>query len=160
MRSSSQPGADPVVAAGYGWTVVTDPAQADVAIVRTAAPYETLHPGYIFGSFQHERDLGFREGNPDYEAIKRISAQVPTIVTVYLDSPAILTNVREQASALLANFGTNDAALLDVLTGCATPEGRLPFELPSSMQEVEAQRSDLPHDTARPLYPIGFGRSY
>lgn len=63
-------------------------------------------------------------------------------------------------SALLGNFGVSDAALLDVLTGRAKPEGRLPFELTSSMQEVEAQRSDVPHHTERPLYPIGFGRSY
>ena len=53
-----------------------------------------------------------------------------------------------------------DAALLDVITGAARPQGRLPFELPSSMAEVEAQRSDIPHDTAHPLYPIGFGLRY
>jgi len=47
-----------------------------------------------------------------------------------------------------------------VLTGVAQPEGRLPFELPSSMQEVEAQRSAVPHDTLHPLYRIGFGRGY
>jgi beta-glucosidase len=151
---------DPQVAARYGWTVVTDPARADVAIVRTDAPFETRHPGYVFGAMQHEGDLGFRDGDPEYEAIKRITAAVPTIVTVYLDRPAILTSVKDKAAALLANFGISDAALLDVLTGRAKPEGKLPFELPSSMAEVEAQRSDVPHDTARPLYPFGFGRSY
>jgi len=49
----------------------------------------------------------------------------------------------------------SDAALIDVLTGRARPEGRLPFELPSSMDAVRAQRSDVPHDSARPLYPFG-----
>jgi beta-glucosidase len=151
---------DPKVAAGYGWTVVADPAQADVAIVRVDAPFETLHPGYVFGAMQHEGDLGFRDGNADLEAIRRIGARVPTIVTVYLDRPAILTPVKEAASALVGNFGVSDAALLDVLTGRAKPEGKLPFELPSSMQEVAAQRSDVAHDTARPLYAIGFGLSY
>jgi beta-glucosidase len=151
---------DPKAVASYGWTVVADPAQADVAIVRVDAPFETLHPGYVFGAMQHEGDLGFRPGNADLEAIRRISARVPTIVTVYLDRPAILTAVKEAASALVGNFGVSDAALLDVLTGRARPEGKLPFELPSSMAEVEAQRSDLPHDTAHPLYPIGFGLSY
>ena len=85
---------------------------------------------------------------------------VPTIVTVDLDRPAILAALKERASALIANFGVSDAALLDVVTGKAAPKGRLPFELPSSMEEVEAQRSDVPHDTAHPLYPIGFGRRY
>jgi beta-glucosidase len=151
---------DPKVASQYGWTVVAEPAQADVAIVRTSAPFETLHPAYVFGAMQHEGNLGFRDGDPEYETIKRISAAVPTIVTVYLDRPAILTSVKDKAAALLANFGVSDAALLDVLTGRAKPEGKLPFELPSSMADVEAQRSDVPHDTARPLYPIGFGRTY
>ena len=81
-------------------------------------------------------------------------------MSVYLDRPAILTAVRERASALLVNFGIGDAALLDVLTGTAGPEGRLPFELPSTMDDVRRQRSDLPHDTAHPLYRVGFGRRY
>ena len=92
--------------------------------------------------------------------IKRITAAVPTIVTIYLDRPAILTELKDRVAALIGNFGVSDAALLDVLTGVARPEGRLPFELPSSMQEVEAQTSSVPHDTAHPLYRIGFGRSY
>jgi beta-glucosidase len=151
---------DPAVAARYGFTVVSDPAQADVAIVRADAPFETLHPGFVFGAMQHEGNLGFADGNVDYEVIKRASAVVPTMVTVYLDRPAILTAVRDRASALLANFGVSDAALLDVVTGRARAEGRLPFELPSSMAEVEAQRSDLPHDTAHPLYRFGYAKRY
>jgi beta-glucosidase len=151
---------DPAVAARYGLTVVTDPAQADVAIVRADAPFETLHPGFVFGAMQHEGNLGFRDGNADYEVIRRASAIVPTIVTVYLDRPAILTAVRDRAGALIANFGVSDAALLDVVTGRARAEGRLPFELPSSMAEVEAQRSDLPHDTAHPLYHFGYAKRY
>jgi beta-glucosidase len=151
---------DSATAAGYGFTVVKDPAQADVAIFRVAAPFETLHPGYVFGAMQHEGNLGFHDGDAEYEAIKSASARVPTIVTVYLDRPAILTGLRGKASAIVGNFGVSDAALLDVLTGKAAPQGRLPFELPSSMRDVEAQRSDVPHDTRRPLYPIGFGLRY
>ena len=145
-----------------GWTVVTDPAQADVAIVRLSAPFERLHPQYIFGSFLHEGSLAFdtKDGDPDYEAFTRASAVVPTIVTVYLDRPAILTPLKDKARALIANFGVSDAALLDLLTGRARPQGRLPFDLPSSMTAVEAQLPDVPHDSARPLYPFGFGLRY
>ena len=143
-----------------GWTVVTDPLKADIAIMRLGAPFERLHPQYVFGQFFHEGSLAFKDGDPDYEAFKQASAAVPTIVTVYLERPAILTPLKERASALIANFGVSDAALLDVLTGRAKPEGKLPFELPSSMEAVQAQRSDVPHDSARPLYPFGFGKSY
>jgi beta-glucosidase len=153
-------GIDSATAARYGFTVVSDLSKAEIAIVRTNAPFQTLHPNYVFGAMQHEGDLGFRNGDAEFEEIKRITAAVPTILTVYLDRPAILTELRDRASALVGNFGVSDSALLDVLTGAARPEGRLPFELPSSMAEVEAQRSDLPHDTAHPLYTIGYGRSY
>ena len=153
-------GIAPAAVTGEGWTIVEDPALADVAIVRLNAPYETLFPGYIFGSFQHDGSLVFRDGDKDFETFKRVSAQLPTIVTVYLDRPAILTPLKERARAVIANFGVSDAALLDVITGRASPAGKLPFELPSSMAAVEAQRSDVPHDSARPLYPIWFGRSY
>jgi hypothetical protein len=32
--------------------------------------------------------------------------------------------------------------------------------LPSSMQDVEAQNPAVPHDTAHPLYRLGYGRRY
>ena len=82
------------------------------------------------------------------------------MVTVYLDRPAILAPFKETARALIANFGVSDEALIDVLTGRAKPEGKLPFELPSSMEAVAAQRPDVPHDSARPLYPFGYGLRY
>jgi beta-glucosidase len=139
---------------------VSDPKEADVAIVRLTAPFETLHPGYVFGAMQHEGSLEFRDGNPEYEAFKQVSGVVPTVVTVYLDRPAILTPLAERARAVIANFGVSDAALLDVLAGRAKPEGKLPFELPSSMDAVLAQKPDVPHDSVRPLYPLGYGLRY
>jgi beta-glucosidase len=148
---------NPEVARQYGFTVVEKPEDADLALIRTVTPFETLHPNYFFGARQHEGDPGFHDGNADYEAINAASAKAPTAVTIYLDRPAILTNVKDKVAALLGNFGVSDAALFDVLTGKAAPQGRLPFELPSSMDEVKAQSPDAPQDTARPLYRFGFG---
>ncbi|MES2258760.1 MAG: glycoside hydrolase family 3 N-terminal domain-containing protein [Pseudomonadota bacterium] len=154
-------GIDAAVARQYGYTVVATPQEADVALLRVNTPYETLHPNYIFGSFQHEGSLAFKDGNADYEAIKNAAKFAPaTVVTVYLDRPAILTNVQDKAGAILGNFGVSDAALFDVISGKASPQGKLPFELPSSMAEVAAQLSDVPHDTAHPLYKFGYGLSY
>jgi beta-glucosidase len=147
-------------AARAGWTVVDDPKQADVAIMRLTAPFERLHPQYVFGQFLHEGSLAFKDSDTDYVAFKRVSAAVPTVVTVYLDRPAILTPLQPTVRALIANFGVSDEALIDVLAGRAKPAGKLPFELPSSLDAVAAQRPDMPHDSARPLYPFGFGRSY
>jgi beta-glucosidase len=153
-------GVDTAAARRAGLAVVGDAAQADVAVMRLEAPFETLHPAYVFGAMQHEGNLAFREGNKSYDEFVRVSALVPTVVTVYLDRPAILTALRGRARAIVANFGVSDDALLDVLAGRARPAGKLPFDLPSSMEAVAAQRSDVAHDVARPLYPFGFGRSY
>jgi beta-glucosidase len=152
-------GIDSSVAASYGFVVVKDPAQAQLAIVRINAPFEQLHPQYMFGSMQHEGNLGYLANDSTLAAIRKVTKKVPTIVTVYLDRPAILSALGA-ASALVANFGVSDGALLDVLTGKAKPEGKLPFELPSSMAAVSAQKSDVPHDSRRPLYPYGFGLRY
>lgn len=153
-------GVSPQVAQAHGLTPVTDLARAELAIIRTAAPFQTLHPTYTFGSRQHEGDLSFQDGAADYAAIKAASARVPTIVSVYLDRPAILTNLKDKAAALVGDFGASDDALLDALTGVVPPQGRLPFELPSSMAAVEAQAEDAPHDSAQPLYPIHYGLTY
>ena len=151
---------DPRVASNYGFVVTDDLDQADLALLRVSAPFETLHPNYLFGSMQHEGSLDFADTNPEYQMINRAASKVPTIVSVYLDRPAILSRFNTRLGALLGNFGAGDRALLDIVTGKAKPDGRLPFELPSSMQEVEAQASDRPHDTSHPLYKLGFGLKY
>ena len=105
---------------------------------------------------QHEGDLDFKDGEAEYEAIKAITAKVPTVVSVFLDRPAVLTGLKGRAAVLIGDFGVSDGALLDVLTGKAKAEGRLPFELPSSMAAVKAQASDKPYDSADPLYRFGY----
>ncbi|HQR32123.1 MAG TPA: glycoside hydrolase family 3 N-terminal domain-containing protein [Blastocatellia bacterium] len=149
---------NPQIARDYGFTVVEKPEDADLALIRSSAPFQSLHPTYFFGARQHEGDLGFHDGNAEYEAIKAASAKVPTVVTIYLDRPAILTNVKDKVAALIGNFGVSDAALFNVLTGKAVAQGKLPFELPSSMEAVRAQSPDVPYDTVRPLYRFGFSQ--
>ena len=150
-------GLDAEAARRHGLTPVERLEEATVAVLRIAAPFERLHPNHFFGRMQHEGRLDFRDGDADYEEVKRAAARVPTIATVYLDRPAILTNVRDKVRGLIANFGADDDATLDVMLGRAAPDGRLPFELPSSMAEVEAQSPGRPHDTRHPLYRIGTG---
>jgi len=61
---------------------------------------------------------------------------------------------------LIANFGSSDDALLDVIFGDFNPGGKLPFELPSSMEAVRNQKEDVPFDSENPLFRFGFGLSY
>lgn len=152
-------GVDPAVAIAHGFTPVSNVEEAELALLRVGTPFEMLHPGFFFGSRHHEGRLDFRAGQPDYALIERAS-RVPTILVVHLDRPAILTAVRGKVAALVGEFGISDAALLDVLTGAASPQGKLPFALPASMEQVEAQSPALPHDIPVPLYGFGFGLAY
>ncbi len=142
-----------------GLRVTTQLGDADVAVVRLSAPYELLHPGHFFGRRQHEGALDFKDGHPDYEALKRISARVPTVVIVHLDRPAILTSIRDRAKVLIAEFGVDDAAIVAVLLGDAKPLGRLPFQLPSSMASVLTQPCDSAVSCQDALYPFSFSFS-
>ncbi|MFK0167084.1 glycoside hydrolase family 3 C-terminal domain-containing protein [Rhizobium sp. NPDC090279] len=156
-------GVDPKVASARGFTVVMTAREADFALVRLNAPYQQLHMNYFFGSRHQEGDLDFKDGNADFEAFKNVAKEAPTITTVYLARPAILTGIRDRAGAILGNFGASDEALFDVIEGKQKAEGKLPFELPSLMAEVLAQKSDVPHDTLHPLYPLyplGYGQTY
>ena len=143
-----------------GFTVVADPAQADFALVRAPAPFQSDHPNYFFGSRQHEGRLAYIETDPAYVELLRVSAIIPTVFVTTLERPLILTNVRPHVTALLGDFGISDEALLSLISGKASPQGHLPFELPSSLEAVQRQKSDVPHDSQSPLYPIGFGLHY
>ena len=60
-------------------------------------------------------------------------------------------------SAIVGSFGTSGQALVAALSGAVRPQGRLPFQLPRSMQAVRASRPDVPSDTPDPLFPAGHG---
>jgi beta-glucosidase len=145
---------DAFVAAGVD--VTDDIDAATTALVRVSTPSEQLHSDFFFGAMQSEGDLDFKEGHPDFEALRSISARVPTTVVVHMNRPAILTNIRQLARLLIVEFGTADSELVENLTGAAPVAGRLPFELPASMDSVTSGHCDAPAGGAEPLYPFGF----
>ena len=133
---------------------VASPEEADLAIIRIDAPYEQRNELFLEAMF-HAGSLEF-----DAETVARIeqaAQHVPVVLVVNLDRPAILTPLEPNASVLLATFGVSDDALTRVLKGTITPEGRLPFELPSSAQAVLEGQSDVPGGTHEPLYSYGHG---
>jgi beta-glucosidase len=146
---------DPEIAKAYCDPVATVE-EADVAIVRVDAPFRKRRG--ILERLFHAGDLDFEER--ERARLLGILERVPTVLDVFLDRPAVLTEVAAAAGALVGNFGARDRAFLDVVFGIYTPRGKLPFELPSSMDAVRAQRSDVPYDSEEPLFPFGHGLSY
>lgn len=148
-------GVDADVAAQYA-TVVATPEEAEIAIVRIQAPYEQRET--MFENFFHAGSLDFPA--EQLEALNALSKTVPTVIDVFLDRPAILTPLVGQAAAVLGNYGASAKALLDVLFGDASPQGKLPMDLPRSMEAVKANRPDVPFDTVDPLFRFGHGLRY
>ena len=138
--------------------VVDNPLDADVIILNLQPPHD---PGYgtIMGI-----EI-FREGRLYYtedelKPVMDLIRSKPTIITTYLERPAILTEIVEEAGAVLVNFGATDEAIFDILFGRFNPQGKLPFDMPSDWESVLNQYEDVPFDLEDPLFRFGFGLSY
>lgn len=150
-------GIEPAHAAALGLSVVERPEDADVAIVRSSTPFERLHPNHFFGSRQNEGRLDYRSGDADFDIVAGLKGKAPVILAAFTDRPAVMTAIEPLADAILVNFGVSDDALLAVATGREKARGRLPFELPSTMDRVMRQDPAYPDDSAAPLFPVGAG---
>jgi beta-glucosidase len=146
-------GVDPGVLAGYAVPVAT-PLEADFAIVRIEAPFEPRDDLFLEDYF-HQGSLELRPGL--VHRLRAIAKAVPLVVDVAMDRPAVLTALVDTLAGLTATFGVSDEALLAALTGAVAPEGRLPVELPRSMQAVRESAPDAPASTSDPLFALGWG---
>jgi beta-glucosidase len=146
---------DASVAARYGFASTANPEDADVCVVRVSV-------GGRSGSFMRRSEAPIDLTLPEatLTRVLVLTRRKPTVVALHLDNPLVIPELAKEAGALVATFGVSDEALLDVLFGHFTPTGRLPFEMPSSMEAVRAQLEDVPHDSKAPLFAIGAGLTY
>jgi beta-glucosidase len=141
---------DAVTALGVA---VERPEDADLALVRLVAPFDPRSDLFLESWF-HQGSLDFPPGL--VARLARIAGHCPLVVDVVLDRPAVLTPLLPIASALVGSYGTSDEALVDALTGRIEPVGRLPFDLPRSMEQVRRHGEDVPgYDD--PLFAFGHG---
>ena len=134
--------------------VVDDPAVADVALVRIGAPFDPRDDLFLEAWF-HQGSLEFAPGL--VYRLQQIAASCPLVLVVNLDRPAILTPFVGHAAAIVADYGSSARAVLDALTGRVAPRGRLPIEIPRSMDAVRSSREDVPSDTGDPVFPVHHG---
>ncbi len=132
--------------------------------------------GLLFGgAFPWETDaLSFTEMAkaeswniyPGLDVIQAVMAEVGaenTIIAVDFRNPYVIDTQSglRGAGALLATFGANDAALLDIVTGEFAPVGKMPFALAENLQAVISNQSDAPgYPDADTLFPFGHGLTY
>ena len=147
---------DPAIAAEYG-DVVDTPEGADLAILRLATPYQPRGIGFL-ERFFHQGDLDFK--GKEKARLLKILRTTPTIVDITLERAAVIPEIAEASAGLLASFGVADRVILEAIFGEFSPSGKLPIELPSSMDAVRAQMPDVPYDSEDPLFEYGIGLSY
>ena len=103
------------------------------------------------------------------ELIQRIYAIGKPVVTVYIQGrPLDMNLAAEKSNALLTLWypGMEGGSVLaDILWGDYNPAGRLPISIPRSVGQIpvyysQPQTGDYVEETAKLLYPFGFGLSY
>ena len=145
--------------------VVSDIKNADVIVSYVHTVFNGNQPSGIdrlvdnvLSSIFPNQDLNF---SPEIlEKLEEFSLIKPLIVIVDLNRPAILDSINQMSSALVGTFGVDESVIFETLFGESKPTGKLPFEIPSSMKEVNEQLEDVPDDTMNPTFKFGFGLTY
>lgn len=90
----------------------------------------------------------------------------PVIVVVRMHNPCVLSELEQAADAIVVDFGVQQEALLQIISGEAEPSGLLPVQLPVSMENVEQHCEDKPLDltpyvdSCGNAYDFGFGLNW
>ena len=103
------------------------------------------------------------------ELMQRIYAIDKPVVTVYIQGrPLDMNLAAEKSNALLTMWYPGmegGSAMADILWGDYNPAGRLPISVPRSVGQIPVYYSqptmgDYVEESAKPLYPFGYGLSY
>ena len=103
------------------------------------------------------------------ELMERIYATGKPVVTVYIQGrPLDMNLAAEKSNALLTLWYPGmdgGSALADILWGDYNPAGRLPISVPRSVGQIPVYYSqpstgDYVEESAKPLFPFGYGMSY
>jgi len=159
-----------VAKGGNGYTPITlqyGEYKATDARAHSIAAGDPVEPGVDNRSY---KDKTITAGNyNDLKTIRETKAAMngkPVIVVITLSKPAIPAEFEKDANAIVASFGVQNQAILDILSGATEPSGLLPFQMPRDMKTVELQDEDIPHDmvaytdAAGNTYDFGFGLNW
>jgi beta-glucosidase len=139
-------------------TLVSNPEEADFIVLRLETPTSPSPGDDLIEKIFPQGRLDFPEEDKA-ELLELINSK-PTITIMNLGRPPVIPDINAASKAVIADFENEDVILLELIYGKFKPSGKLPIEIPSSMEAVENQFEDVPYDSKDPLYPFGFGLSY
>lgn len=138
--------------------VVKSPAEADVIVQKLSTPFDPRKT-YLIERYFRQGRLHFTDA--ELQPIHALaSSGKPVITIINLERPAVIPEINALSRALIADFDSSDEILFELLFGQFAPSGKLPFELPASVEAVKQQKEDVPYDSPNPLYPFGAGLGY
>ena len=145
--------------------VTNNPEDADYIIIQLRTVFNGNQPSGIDRPIDNFLSTIFPNNDLNYDdkilnKLKKYSLFSKLITVVDLNRPAILTEVEKLSHGLIGVFGVFDEIVLEVIFGDFNPIGKLPFDIPSSMKEVNEQLSDVPDDTRNPIFKYGHGLRY
>ena len=191
-------GIDREVAAEYA-SVVDDPNQADLILVRTSTQAERgfggapapqagntgNRPGTTVGQAGNRpaaagqqrnaqqmtanmnpfaaREVDITFPSVKWDAIKALAETGKPVVVAFNPSGSgcvLPPDLKQVVKGTIMTFDVLDNALLDVVFGKFNPIGKLPFEIPLSMDDVRNQLEDVPFDAPNKAFEFGYGLSY
>ncbi len=129
--------------------------RADAAVIRLATPHESLHPNHFFGNRQQEGDIDFKKDSTAMRQLNDLASRLPTTAVIQMPRPAVISNLMALLDGIYVEMGVDEDVLINEVLASTATEASLPFELPSSMDAVRAQRPDLPGDSDHPLFELG-----
>ena len=157
-------GLDSNIAKDFG-VLVKDPSDADVIIMYIHTVFNGNQESGLNRVFDNFLSTLFPNGDLNFNSeihtrVENYSKDKELIVVVDLNRPAILEDIKKLSSSLIGTFGVSDRIMFEGIFGEFSPTGKLPFEIPSSMESVLNQKEDVPDDSLNPTYEMGYGISY
>jgi len=157
-------GLDSNIAKDFG-VLVKDPSDADVIIMYIHTVFNGNQESGLNRVFDNFLSTLFPNGDLNFNSeihtrVENYSKDKELIVVVDLNRPAILEDIKKLSSSLIGTFGVSDRIMFEGIFGEFSPTGKLPFEIPSSMESVLNQKEDMPDDSLNPTYEMGYGISY
>jgi beta-glucosidase len=146
-------------ASSWEFELVASKEEADLVVL-----WLNPHFNSLFSSDGSEIDIRLSKNKINTDYVNGVLSKKPTITVINFTNPWVISEIEgEGLHTLVATFGTTPEAILDVLAGKIKPSSKLPFSIPSSVDAVKSNLSDVPgymEKEGYALFKFGHGLSY